>query len=221
IIIWNTNGSIIKQISSPRVHDLAVSADCSLLLVADEKTDIHAYDLATLTFIYSLNEPAEVMSMALSADAQHCITGLRNGELHMWDLDARARVRDFSGHTQGQYVIRCTFAGLDDRLVATGSEDGLLFVWNRSTGRLLARLRGHTKTINVCTWSDKVAALATASDDKTICIWPAYHGAPSHRPGSKDESSVSDNGAESDADGDDNDDKSMVSDGCSTTTDMF
>ncbi|KAJ2269112.1 hypothetical protein J3F81_004435, partial [Coemansia sp. RSA 371] len=42
IIIWDINGTIVKQISSPRVHDLAVSSDCSLLLVADEKTDIHA-----------------------------------------------------------------------------------------------------------------------------------------------------------------------------------
>ncbi|KAJ2560620.1 hypothetical protein GGH12_004684 [Coemansia sp. RSA 1822] len=90
IIIWDINGTIVKQISSPRVHDLAVSSDCSLLLVADEKTDIHAYDLTTLTFMYSLNEPAEVMSMALSADARHCITGLRNGELHMWDLDTHS-----------------------------------------------------------------------------------------------------------------------------------
>ncbi|KAJ2304512.1 hypothetical protein IWW55_002394, partial [Coemansia sp. RSA 2706] len=217
IIIWNTNGTIIKQISSPRVHDLAVSADCSLLLVADEKTDIHAYDLATLTFMYSLNEPTEVMSMALSADARHCITGLRNGELHMWDLDARARVREFSGHAQGQYVIRCTFAGLDDRLVATGSEDGLLFVWNRNTGQLLARLRGHTKTINVCTWSDQAAALATASDDKTICIWPAFHGAPSHRsdpkagPADSNEPEEISDDEEEEEEEDDDDDKSMGS----------
>ncbi|KAJ2729372.1 hypothetical protein H4S00_000509 [Coemansia sp. D1744] len=218
IIIWDINGTIVKQISSPRVHDLAVSSDCSLLLVADEKTDIHAYDLTTLTFMYSLNEPVEVMSMALSADARYCITGLRNGELHMWDLDTRTLVRDFSGHTQGQYVIRCTFAGQDDRLVATGSEDGLLFVWNRNTGQLLARLRGHTKTINVCTWSDKAAALATSSDDKTICIWPAYRGAPSHRPDSTDDLSTSDD----DDDESHADDKSMVSGAHSTTSiDMF
>ncbi|KAJ2784102.1 hypothetical protein H4R18_001324 [Coemansia javaensis] len=179
IIIWSTNGTIVKQISAPRVHDMVASADCKLLLVADDKSDIHAYDLTTLTFLYNLEESAEVMSLALSADSRYCIAELRDGELHMWDLAARTRMRAFSGHTQGQFVIRCTFAGIDDRLVATGSEDGMVYVWNRATGRLLAQLKGHTKTINVCAWSTPAAALATAADDKTIRIWPAYRGAPS------------------------------------------
>ncbi|PIA19004.1 WD40 repeat-like protein [Coemansia reversa NRRL 1564] len=212
IIIWSTNGSIIKQISSPRVHDLAVSVDRSLLLVADEKTDIHAYDLATLTFLYNLREPAEVMSLALSSDAQYCITGLCTGELHMWDLNTRLRMREFSGHAQGKYVIRCAFAGLDDCLITTGSEDGLAFVWNRDTGKLLARLRGHTKTTNVCAWSTAAGALATASDDKTICIWPAYHGAPSDMSGVSMQSPANQSSISSD-----DEDKSMASGAHSTT----
>ncbi|KAJ1796825.1 hypothetical protein LPJ59_003510 [Coemansia sp. RSA 2399] len=178
IIIWSTKGNIVKQIASPRVHDLAVSVDSSLLLVADDKSSVHMYDLATLTFIDKLDEPADIMSMALSPDARFCITELRSGVLDMWDLEERKRVREFSGHKQGKYVIRCAFAGLDGLLVVEGSENGQLFVWNRNTGRLLTRLKGHTKTINACSWSDELATLATASDDKTISIWPAYNGAP-------------------------------------------
>ncbi|KAJ2659676.1 hypothetical protein IWW48_003402 [Coemansia sp. RSA 1200] len=179
IIIWSTKGNVIKQVASPRVHDLAVSVDSSLLLVADDKSSIHMYDLATLTFIDKLDEPSVIMSLALSPDARFCVTELRSGVLHMWDLEARTRIREFAGHVQGKYVIRCAFAGLDGLFVVEGSEDGQLLVWNRNTGRLLTRLKGHTKTINGCSWSDKLAALATASDDKTISIWPAYHGAPS------------------------------------------
>lgn len=172
IIIWDARGQMVRQISSPRVHDIAISDDASLMLVADDRTTIHAYDLSTLTLLYKLEEQAEIMSLALSSDALHCLTELRNGQLHMWDLAVRARQREFRGHRQGQYVIRCTFAGGLDQFVATGSEDGSICVWSRESGRLLTRLKGHTKTINGCAWSSKVQALATAADDQRICIWP-------------------------------------------------
>ncbi|KAJ2722611.1 minichromosome maintenance protein 5 [Coemansia sp. Benny D115] len=205
IIIWNTQGTIVKQISSPRVYDIAVSTDCSLLLVADNHSTIHVYDLSTLTFMYKLEEPTGILSMALSSDAKYCLTQLKNSSLHMWDLSTRTRVRDFSGHDQGDYVIRCVFAGLEDRFIATGSKDGTLFIWNKDSGRLLERLKSHTKTINGCAWNGSIAALATASDDKTICIWPAYKGAPSDISDKPDSASAALDGSISDA-------KSMESD---------
>ncbi|KAJ2736928.1 hypothetical protein IW152_000439 [Coemansia sp. BCRC 34962] len=178
VIIWNKKGEIVKQVTTPRVHDLVISSDCSLLLVADDQNSIHVYDLTTLTFLYTLEETAIIMSLALSSDARYCLAVLKTGGMNMWDLTSRTRVREFKGHAQGKYVIRCAFAGLDDRLVALGSEDGSLFVWSRDTGRRLAHLEGHDSRVNACAWSSKLAVLASASDDNSICIWPAYHGAP-------------------------------------------
>ncbi|KAJ2460571.1 hypothetical protein GGF42_000751, partial [Coemansia sp. RSA 2424] len=141
---------------------------------------IHVYDLTTLTFLYTLEESAMIMSLALSSDARYCLTVLKTGGMNMWDLTSRTRVREFKGHVQGKYVIRCAFAGLDDRLVVLGSEDGSLFVWSRDTGRRVAHLDGHASTVNACAWSSKLAVLASASDDNSICVWPAYHGAPGY-----------------------------------------
>ncbi|KAI8322342.1 WD40 repeat-like protein [Martensiomyces pterosporus] len=179
IIVWNTKGNAIKQIDAPRVHDIAVSSDCSLLLVADNEVNIHVYDLTTLTFMYKLVEHTHIMSLTLSSDARYCLAGLLNGTLHMWDLQTRTRTREFIGHTQGKYVIRSGFAGIDDRFVTSGSEDGSLLVWNRETGRTLVRLKGHAKTVNGCAWNARLSAVATVSDDKVVCIWPAFHGARS------------------------------------------
>ncbi|KAJ1877414.1 hypothetical protein LPJ71_011251, partial [Coemansia sp. S17] len=50
VIIWNKDGEIVKQVATPRVHDLVISSDCSLLLVADDQNSVHVYDLTTLTF---------------------------------------------------------------------------------------------------------------------------------------------------------------------------
>ncbi|KAJ1887822.1 hypothetical protein LPJ66_008908 [Kickxella alabastrina] len=177
--IWHIDGTAIKQISSPRVHDLALSTKHNVLVAVDNLKTIHVYDLSSLTVLYTLEETDIIMSMALSADARFCLTELRSGMLHMWDLETRTSVRYFQGHNQSKYVMRCAFAGLDDSLVAMGEESGTLFVWNRNTGQLLERLKAHTKRINGCIWSTEAAALATASDDNTVCVWPAYRGAPS------------------------------------------
>ncbi|KAJ2331914.1 hypothetical protein GGI00_003039, partial [Coemansia sp. RSA 2681] len=93
VIIWNTDGEVVKQVTTPRVHDLAISNDCTLLLVADDKDSIHVYDLTTLTFLYTLEESAMIMSLALSSDARYCLTVLKTGGMNMWDLTSRTRVR--------------------------------------------------------------------------------------------------------------------------------
>ncbi|KAJ1933198.1 WD repeat-containing protein 26, partial [Linderina macrospora] len=179
IILWSAKGYKLKHIDTPRVHDIAISSDDTVMVAADDKENLYIYDLATLALKHKFKETAGIMSLSLTADSRFCLVGLFNGELHLWDMRTRVCVREFSGHAQGPYVIRSGFAGIDDRFVVVGSEDSQVFVWNRNTGNLLARLKGHTSTVNGFTWSTGLAALATISDDKTICVWPAYEGAPS------------------------------------------
>ncbi|KAJ1955648.1 hypothetical protein EC988_001767, partial [Linderina pennispora] len=179
IIMWSAKGHKLKHIDTPRVHDIAISSDDKTMVVADDRENVYIYDLASVTLKHKLKETAGIMSLSLTADSRFCLVGLFKGELHLWDLRTQVCVREFSGYAQGPYVIRSGFAGVDDRFVVVGSEDSLVFVWNRNTGNLLARLKGHARTVNGFAWSTGLAALATISDDKTICVWPAYEGAPS------------------------------------------
>ena len=65
----------------------------------------------------------------------------------------------------------------DGSLLASGSEDGTVRVWQPSTGSApLYVLRGHTDAIRALAWSPSGHTLASFSYDETICLWDANTG---------------------------------------------
>ncbi|KNZ54165.1 hypothetical protein VP01_3022g2 [Puccinia sorghi] len=55
--------------------------------------------------------------------------------------------------------------------LATGSADGLVILWELSTGTLLASFDAHYKSITCLAFSDDEAALVTASEDSMCSVW--------------------------------------------------
>ena len=81
------------------------------------------------------------------------------------------------GHRHG---IRCVTFSPDGTLIASGSTDNLIIVWDAATGTLRHILDGHTLTVNSVCFSPDGHTLASASDDKTIRLWDVKTGAPLH-----------------------------------------
>ena len=97
-------------------------------------------------------------------------------EIHLWDLDKFPATKEpaftYSGQKQGRYVIRSCFGGYNEAFVVSGSEDCQVYIWHRTTGKLLAKLSGHSGTVNTVCWNSKhMRMFASASDDKTVRIW--------------------------------------------------
>ncbi|KAG8770711.1 hypothetical protein FRC12_004096 [Ceratobasidium sp. 428] len=60
----------------------------------------------------------------------------------------------------------------DGSMVASGSSDNSVCIWDAHTGRIVAGpLTGHTKYVNSVAFSSDGARVASGSDDKTIRIW--------------------------------------------------
>ncbi|XP_029317913.1 LOW QUALITY PROTEIN: apoptotic protease-activating factor 1 [Cottoperca gobio] len=67
--------------------------------------------------------------------------------------------------------IRCTCMCRQPSAVALGQEDGTVQVLEVPSGKLLATLLGHTKTVLHCRFSQNGQTLITSSEDATIRVW--------------------------------------------------
>ncbi|XP_056878043.1 apoptotic protease-activating factor 1 [Takifugu flavidus] len=67
--------------------------------------------------------------------------------------------------------IRCTCLCRQPPAVVIGQEDGTVQVLELPTGKVLATLLGHTKTVFCCQFSQDGQTLITSSEDTTIRVW--------------------------------------------------
>ena len=59
----------------------------------------------------------------------------------------------------------------DGKIIASGSDDGNIIVWDVTTGQCLQQLVGHTRAIRSIAYSPDDEYVASGSDDQTIKIW--------------------------------------------------
>ncbi|XAR59674.1 hypothetical protein NMG60_11015595 [Bertholletia excelsa] len=69
----------------------------------------------------------------------------------------------------------------DDSILATGSLDNTIHIWNMSNGICTAVLRGHSSLVKGVAWDPIGSFIASQSDDKTVIIWRTNDWSLAHR----------------------------------------
>ncbi|KAK5732962.1 hypothetical protein LTR17_010095 [Elasticomyces elasticus] len=79
--------------------------------------------------------------------------------------------RTYRGHCNVRTVKDVNYLGPDDQFVASGSDDGNLFIWDRVTGELVNILEGDGEVVNVVQSHPYETCLAVSGIDHTIKIF--------------------------------------------------
>ncbi|PFH62075.1 hypothetical protein XA68_15166 [Ophiocordyceps unilateralis] len=155
-----------------RVQDLCGSRDGRWLVAVDDSTNMYVYDAATRELEYNLDLGSRPTSISMSQDSRHLLVNKKDGEAQLIDLKSRNSVQKFLGHVGGEFMIRSALGGANESFVASGSENGYLFIWHKNIGVAVERLAGHLPRCNSVCWNPvDPCMLASCGDDGLVKIW--------------------------------------------------
>ncbi|TFK37168.1 WD40-repeat-containing domain protein [Crucibulum laeve] len=187
IIHWDSTGQQLQTWEHQyRIVDFAVSPDATQLVVIglDIDSSGHTSSLRPSSALVIYNLPkkqlessvpleGEPTSLTLTNDGSHALINLGPDGLYLWDVKTNERARKYSGHKQEKYIITSCIGGMSENLIISGSEDGLVYVWDRESTAILGTLSGHGQmSVNSVAWNPRNKRMfASCSDDGTIQIW--------------------------------------------------
>ncbi len=110
-----------------------------------------------------------VRDLDLSKDGNRLALALR-GSPDIWLLNAAdgTRIHTLS---QGPFRVSSVAFSPDDALIASGSRDGVLRLWDAESGALLRELEGHTESVESVAFSNDGTLIASGGTDDTVILW--------------------------------------------------
>lgn len=184
LVEWDLLGDKIRDWRGPqRIEELALSPDGRWLVAMDCDKHIHVYNFETRDFEYKLDLKVRLTSVSISHNSRHLLVNQTNGLAQLIDLVLRTPVQHYTGHMGGDFVIRASLGGADEMFVITGSEDGFINIWNKSTAQCIQKLAAHSPRCNSVSWCPTNPQIfASCGDDGKIKIWSNENWRVSRRP---------------------------------------
>ncbi|KAJ3269101.1 hypothetical protein HDV01_001874 [Terramyces sp. JEL0728] len=157
-------------------HTLSVSRNIftplgNLIISGSKDNSIKFWDIVSGLCIKTISAHlGEVTSVEMSSDGYYLLSSSKDNSNRLWDIRMLRAIRKFKGHQNtSKNFIRASFAG--ESLIVGGSEDGIIYVWDRENGKVLQRLRHHGGLVYNMMWNNKQSLFLSCSEDQTMCTW--------------------------------------------------
>jgi hypothetical protein len=168
----------VKRAPRRSINSIAISPDGDLLAIArfGEVELLSAHDQQTIAKLPG--HVGNVQSVAFSTDGSLMVAAAGEpglfGEAKLWRVKDRTLVKAFRGQRD---ALLCARLSPDGTLLATGSYDHSIALWEVASGKQLALLEGHNGAVYELAFHPTGRMLASASGDRTVKLWRLPDGA--------------------------------------------
>jgi hypothetical protein len=137
------------------IRTICFSPDGRFLATGAEDRPIRIWDVGKRAIRHLLQgHSQEIYSLDFSSDGRHLVSGSGDQSARIWDIESGActfdlRVEDLVLGDQGPVDAGLTSVAVspDGRLVAAGSLDAVVRLWDAQTGQQLGRFLGHSNSV--------------------------------------------------------------------------
>ena len=197
--VWNADtGEYIGSLEGHTdwLRCLAVLSD-QHIISGSRDTTIRVWDPDTGECMRTLTGHTDSVNCLAILPDGHIVSGSSDETIRIWDVDTSDCLKQIKTRTgwrrwlfslinmimgegvaeiiaRGIGPINC-LAILHDKSIVSGSDDGIVRVWDVDTEKCLQKLKGHTGSVNCLTVLQN-GYIVSGSDDSTIRIWDADTG---------------------------------------------
>lgn len=176
-VIYGIEGSRRGSREGVRVQCLSfLHKDPNQILAADTLNRIKSYAIKDMSIHTAeedvLTERHPIMSFVVDREDKYIAVNLMEQGVHLWDLKLKTLLRMFPGVCQRNLTIYSSFSSPNSTFLASGSEDGKVYIYHLSKDQPVAILHGHSRCVNCVSWNPKYPELlVSVSDDRIIRLW--------------------------------------------------
>ena len=155
-----------------RIHVMAVDTDGNRNNIPNSSYQFSLEAGHSPQHIATVDRPYyyDIGGLAISRDGSHLAIGT-GGIVELMEAAKRERITIFR-HTEGNRYTNWSVAfSHDGTLLASGSANGTIKVWNVNTREETASLDGHTEQVLALDFSPDGTLLASGSRDSTVKLW--------------------------------------------------
>ncbi|KAM0746289.1 WD40 repeat-like protein [Meredithblackwellia eburnea MCA 4105] len=100
----------------------------------------------------------------------YLLTSSRDNSIRLWDVRMLRPLKRYKAHSNtSQNFVRATFA--HSSLIVSGSDDGLIYLWDRESTEVVQTLEGHDGVVFGATWNGRQGLLASYGSDFEVKTW--------------------------------------------------
>ena len=196
--LWSVaTGACLRALQehTQQVWLASFSPDGHTLVSASDDGTVRLWNTSTGQGLRTLKTHSNwVLSVAFAAEGEQLISGHQDGQIRLWHQATGACLQALQGHTspvsavvllpQGNEITnrnRSNISPRDDRalhgqLLASGSDDRTIKLWDLKRGACLSTLWGHQGWVQSIAASPDGNMLASGSHDQTIKLWEWQSG---------------------------------------------